>query len=183
MQTDSVLQTIVRFASDKKLVMINENHFYPNHRFVVSDVLNDFRRFGYDHLALEVLAFLQDSILNAQNAYPTLKTGFYTNEQHFANHIRKAKALGYNFVAYENSDSNKGREVEQAECLYNKTFAKYPDAKVLVLAGIDHIFEKPTERGEEWLGYVFKTTFDVDTLTISQTHLNLNIFLKVIDRI
>jgi len=41
-----------------------------------------------------------------------------------------------------------------------------------VLAGIDHILEKPTGRGKEWMATIFKNKYAIDPLTISQTHLN-----------
>lgn len=172
-KTDSKgIETIVKEAENHKIVMINENHFYPNHRLLVSDLLVKLKEIGYTYLALEALDIKQDSILNLENSYPSLKTGFYTSEQNYSNLIRKAKDLGYQFVAYENNDDNKNRELGQAENLYNKTFKLDPKGKVLVLAGIDHILEKPTIRGKEWMATIFKDKYNIDPLTISQTHLN-----------
>jgi len=171
--TDSkAIDKIVSEAKKHKIVMINENHYYPNHRLLVTDVLVKLKEIGYNYLALEALDVKQDSLLNVENSYPTLKTGFYTSEQNYANLIRKAKELDYKFVAYENSDHNKNREIGQAENLYNKTFKLDPESKVLVLAGIDHILEKPTGRGKEWMATIFKNKYAIDPLTISQTHLN-----------
>ncbi|MFD0836553.1 hypothetical protein ACFQ0I_12310 [Mariniflexile aquimaris] len=167
-----VIDTIVLEAEKHKIVMINENHFYPNHRLLISDLLKQLKKIGYSYLALEALNIKQDSLLNLDDSYPTLKTGFYTSEQNYSNVIRQAKELGYEFIAYENSDLNKNREVGQAENLYNKTFKLNPDCKVLVLAGIDHILEKPTKRGKEWMASIFKEKYNIDPLTISQTHLN-----------
>ncbi len=168
-----VIDTIIKEAENCKIVMINENHFYPNHRILIFDLLQNLRKIGYNYLALEALNTKQDSILNLANSYPVLETGFYTSEQNYSNLIRKAKELGFEFVAYENTDSNKNREIGQAENLYNKTFKITPNSKVLVLAGIDHILEKPTSRGKEWMASIFKDKYNIDPLTISQTHLNL----------
>jgi hypothetical protein len=167
-----VIDTIIKEAEKHKIVMINENHFYPNHRILVFDLLQNLKEIGYSYLALEALNTKQDSILNLTNSHPVLETGFYTSEQNYSNLIRKAKALGYEFVAYENTDKNKNREISQAETLYNKTFLINPNSKVVVVAGIDHILEKPTNRGKEWMATVFKSKYDIDPLTISQTHLN-----------
>ena len=167
------IDTIIKQAAKHKIVMINENHYYPNHRLLVLDLLEDLQKIGYTHLALEALAIEQDSLLNIENAYPTLKTGFYTSEQNYSNLIRKAKELGYKFVAYESTNQTKDREINQAENLYNKTFKIEPNSKVLVLAGIDHILEKPTNSGKKWMATVFKENYNIDPLTISQTHLNL----------
>lgn len=167
-----VIDTIIKEAGKHKIVMINENHFYPNHRLLISDLLIKLKEIGYSYLALEALDVKQDSLLNLENSYPTLKTGFYTSEQNYSNLIRKAKDLGYVFVAYENIDDDKNRELGQVENLYNKTFRLDPKCKVLVLAGIDHILEKPTNRGKEWMATIFKEKYNIDPLTISQTHLN-----------
>jgi hypothetical protein len=167
-----VLDTIINVAKNHKIVMINENHFYPNHRILVSDLLPKLKEIGYNYLALEALNTNQDSLLNLPNSYPRLETGFYTSEQNYANLIRKAKELGFKFIAYENTEGNKNREIGQAENLYNKTFKVNPNIKVVVLAGIDHILEKPTSDGKEWMATIFKNKYNIDPLTISQTHLN-----------
>ncbi|MEI2418998.1 hypothetical protein V6O07_01895, partial [Arthrospira platensis SPKY2] len=46
------------------------------------------------------------------------------------------------------------------------------------MAGIDHILEKPTN-GKEWMASIFKTKYNIDPLTLSQTHLNN--YRKIID--
>lgn len=167
-----VIDTILKEAKKHKIVMINENHYYPNQRLLVTDLLQELKKIGYKYIALEALGTKQDSLLNSVNSYPTLDTGFYTSEQNYANLIRKAIELEFEFVAYENIDSNKNREIAQAENLYNKTFKINPNSKVVVLAGIDHILEKTTSEGKEWMATVFKNKYSIDPLTISQTHLN-----------
>lgn len=165
------LSEIIEQAKKSSVLMINENHFYPNQRLLVTDLLSRLKAVGYTQLALEALGDRQDSVLNQKNAYPNMKTGFYTHEQNFGNLIRKAKALGYEFVAYENQDG-KDRELEQAVNLYNKTIGKDSRNKVVVLAGIDHILEKPTESGTVRMAKIFKDRYNIDPLTISQTHLS-----------
>lgn len=172
LRDSEAINTILKEAEKHKIVMINENHFYPNHRLLVLDLLEELKEIGYTHIAIEALDVKQDSLLNLEGSYPALKTGFYTSEQHFSNLIRKAKHLGYEFVAYENNDANKNREQGQAENLYNKTFKINPESKVLVLAGIDHILEKPSFSGKEWMASIFKNKYKMDPLTMSQTHLN-----------
>ncbi|QDO94621.1 hypothetical protein FNB79_11835 [Formosa sediminum] len=167
-----VIDTIIKEAEKHKIVMINENHFYPNHRILVSDLLKNLKEIGYNYLALEALNNKQDTILNLANSYPALETGFYTSEQNYSNLIRKAKELRFKFIAYENTDNSKNREIGQAENLYNKTFLINQNSKVVVLAGVDHILEKPTSKGKEWMATVFKNKYNIDPLTISQTHLN-----------
>lgn len=169
---DNSIKKILEKAKSSKIIMINENHFYPNHRLFVVDLLENLKELGYNYLALEALDAEQDSILNLKKSYPTLKTGFYTSEQNFANLIRKAKKIGYKFVGYENFNNRKDRELAEAENLFNKTFKIDENAKVIVLAGIDHILERPTKTGKKWMATVFKELYGIDPLTISQTHLN-----------
>ena len=130
------------------------------------------KEIGYETIALEALAPKQDSLLNINSGYPKLQTGFYTREQNYSNLIRKAKELGFTFVEYENHNKTIDREVGQAENLYNKTFKKNPNKKVIVLLGIDHLLEKETVEGKQWLAKVFIDKYNIDPLTISQTHLN-----------
>lgn len=170
---NGVMDTIIREAQKHKIVMINENHFYPNHRIFVAELLPKLKEIGYKYLALEALDTKQDSLLNLAYSYPTLETGFYTREQNYAVLIRKAKEWGFEFVAYENTDNSQDREIEQAENLYGKTFKVDPKSKVVVLAGIDHILENATSSGKKWMACIFKNQYNIDPLTISQTHLNL----------
>lgn len=167
-----VIEKIVEEAKDHQIVMINENHFYPNHRIFVSKLLPELKALGYTYLALEALGNNQDSLLNIKKSYPTLMTGFYTSEQNYSNLIRHAKNLGFQFIAYDSFNENMGRETFQAETIFNKTFKNNPKAKVIVLAGIDHILELPTETGKKWMASIFKEKYNIDPLTISQTHLN-----------
>ncbi|MGF1923023.1 MAG: hypothetical protein ACQUHE_02495 [Bacteroidia bacterium] len=167
------IDSIVAQAKLTNVVMINENHFYPAHRSFVLELLPRLRAAGYTHLALEALAAPQDSLLNRPNSFPTLSTGFYTREQTYGNLLREAKKLGFTFVAYENEIPGKDREVGQAENLYRKTIGTDRKAKVLVLAGIDHIIEQPTTYGKKWMATHFKELYGINPITISQTHLNL----------
>jgi hypothetical protein len=168
----AAVEKIIEEAKNHQIIMINENHYYPNHRLLVSDLLPKLKAAGFTYLALEALGIKQDSLLNTKDAYPILRTGFYTKEQNYANLIREAKALGFQFVAYDNMDHTKDREIDQADNLYYKTFKIDPNSKVIVLAGIDHIIEKPNSRGKERMAAVFKKKYNIDPLTISQTHLN-----------
>lgn len=165
------IDEIIAQAKTHKILMINENHFYPNQRLLIVDLLPRLKAIGYYKLALEALGKGQDSVLNRNNAYPDMETGFYTHEQNFSNLIREAKALGFEFVAYENREGN-DRELGQAINLYNETFGKDFNSKVVVLAGIDHILEKTTKSGILRMAKIFKERYNIDPLTISQTHLS-----------
>jgi hypothetical protein len=170
--TSNIISKIINDAKENKLIMINENHYFPNHRLFVLELLPKLKEIGYETIALEALSPKQDSLLNLNSGYPKLQTGFYTKEQNYSNLIRKAKELDFTFVGYENRDKTIDREVGQAENLYNKTFKKNPNKKVIVLLGIDHLLEKETPEGKEWMAKVFIDKYSINPLTISQTHLN-----------
>ncbi|WP_162056172.1 hypothetical protein [Pontibacter pamirensis] len=163
---------LVMEAKKHQLMLINENHFYPNHRVLLIELLPYLKDIGYTHLALEALGAGQDSLLNLSDGFPTLETGFYTREQNYGNLLRKAKALGFTFVAYENTVNDTDREVAQAENLYNKTFRINPKVKVVGLVGIDHLLEKQTKAGKKWMATELKERYNISPLTVSQTHLN-----------
>jgi len=162
-------ELILKEAQNQKLVMFNENHFYPNHRLLLSRLLQDFKKLGFNYLALETL--VQDSALNSGSAI-TLNNGFYTREQNYSELIRKAQALGFKFVAYENYDEEKERKLGEAENLYNQTFKKDSLAKVVVLAGISHIFKSPDNQKKKWMASILKEKYGIDPLTFDQTSLN-----------
>ncbi len=163
----AALEEIVQLASSARVVMVNENHFYPEHRITVRELLSPLRKLGYDYLALEALAPGQDMQLNRPGSFPTLETGFYTREQQFDRLIREAMQLGYTLVAYESEGEN--REAGQARNLYEKTIGKNPDGKVLVLAGVDHILESSNRMPR--MAELFRDEYGIDPLTISQARL------------
>ncbi len=130
---EAVLTTLRNRIEDEKLVMINEHHFYPNHRKVMEALLPIFREAGFNYLAFEGVTPGQDSLLNMGYA-PVIETGFYTRDPRFANMIRLAQSLDFTLVAYENTNPDEYRESAQASNLYERIFARNPDAKVLVYA-------------------------------------------------
>lgn len=176
----NVKQEILEKAKNEKLVMFNENHFYPNHRILLTHLLPELKKSGYRYFALETLDEKKDSILN-NGGKLDMETGFYTREQYFAELIRTAQSLGFQFVAYENHDKSKDREIGQADNLYDSTFAKDSNAKVIVLAGISHITEQPDSNGKKWMAQIFKEKYRINPLTFSQTHLNS--YRKVTDSV
>jgi hypothetical protein len=166
---DQVRSLIINASQNYKLVMFNENHFFPNHRKLLLQLLKDFRNLGFNYLALETLS--GDSALNAGNPL-TLESGFYTREPIYSELIRTAQNLGFKFVSYENFNPSSNREVTQAENFYNQTFKVDSLAKVVALAGISHIFETTDNSAKHWMASIFKEKYDIDPLTFNQTSLN-----------
>ncbi len=164
------LEAILQETRDKALVMINENHFYPRHRIFLLDLLPALKEQGFTHLAFEGLTVGEDSVLNESGSIPMVTTGFYAMEQQFNYLIREAKRLGFRFVAYESEGGD--REANQANNLYAATFAQDDRAKVVVYAGLDHIFESSGAERRPRMAEIFKASYGIDPLTISQTQLS-----------
>ena len=163
---DQVQEELLTRTKSEQVVMLSENHFMPWHRILLAELLPELKKQGFRYLALEALS--GDSLLNKGGA-PDLKTGFYTREQHFFRLIRTAQDLGFRLVSYEAGQGD--RELGQARNLYRKTLEKDPDARVVVLAGLAHVYE--TAGGSRTrMARHFKTLSGIDPLTISQTDLS-----------
>lgn len=169
--TNEVRSTLLEEAAGHRIIMFNENHFFPQHRMLLQAMLPPLKKAGFELLALEALGEGQDSLLN-QGRPPTVETGFYTRDPRYASLLREAQELGYRFVAYENTDPDRDREAGQAANLYQRTLAENDTSRVVVLAGLDHILERPTESGRSWLAHRLHSRYGVDPLTVSQSHLN-----------
>lgn len=163
---EKVKNAILELSASEQLLMFNENHFYPEHRILLDSLLPDLKAQGYTYLALEGL--YNDTLLN-QGKVPDLNTGFYTREPHFHRLIKKARQLGFTFVAYDFWEPKQGREAGQAQNLYEKTFGQDPEAKVVLLGGISHITEKPDSKDKVWMAQLFNETYSINPLTFSQT--------------
>ncbi|WP_291125236.1 hypothetical protein [Flavobacterium sp. UBA6031] len=160
---DEAIAYIKEQMKDKQIVMINEQHWQPKHRYLGNSLLKYLYGEGFRYLAVEAIGENQDS-LNIRR-YPLQKTGFYTKEPQFGNFIRNALQMGFEIVAYD--EFTQDRERKQAENIYHKTFGKNPNAKVLVWGGIEHINEEKTDYPK--MGYYLKELSGIDPLTIEQT--------------
>lgn len=166
---DKVRKTILDLSASERLLMFNENHFYPEHRILLDSLLPSLKARGFNYLALEGLH--NDSLINLGKPLKP-DAGFYTKEPHFHRLIKKAQQLGFTFVAYDFWEPGQGREEGQAINLYEKTFGQDPEAKVVVLAGISHITEKPDSRDKVWMAQLFNEKYGINPLTFSQTLLS-----------
>ncbi|RMG65524.1 MAG: hypothetical protein D6715_08420 [Calditrichaeota bacterium] len=172
---DSVYRQLLEAAGKHRVVMINENHFMPWHRLLVSRLLPRLRRMGFRYLAVEAL--FSDTLINQPDGYPTVFNGFYVKEPIFGRLLRQARRLGFVLVPYDVRQQGGDREVRQAENLFQRTFQKDSTARVVVLAGIAHVFEKPTPGGKKWMAGIFRDRFGIDPLTVDQTSLSRYRFL------
>ena len=125
---------------------------------------------GYRYLALETLSS-QDSELQ-QRGYPLRRSGYYTRDPVLSNVIREALQIGYKLIAYETERGVDGteRDYDQAKNIYDKTYAKDQEGKVLIHAGYSHIVELG-DSGYEPMGYQLKQLIREDILTIDQVRM------------
>ena len=131
------INDLIAEISKHQVVMFNEVHHVPKHRYVVGMLLDTLFQRGFRYLALE--AFWNDSLFLSLN-FPTTENGFYLREPTFANLVRKAHTIGYRIIGYDVfAPSREERSRGQAENIYNQTLKTNKEARVLVLAGVGHI--------------------------------------------
>ncbi|MDR1347805.1 MAG: hypothetical protein LBJ63_05150 [Prevotellaceae bacterium] len=132
-----VMDTILLNAQHHRVVMFNEQHFHPNHRYFVSLLLPRLYALGFRYIAMEALWESADSLM--QRGYPVQSTGFYTKEPVMGQLVRNALSTGFIPVKYDFFTDN--REYESALNLYGSTIAQDTAARIVVLAGIGHILK------------------------------------------
>lgn len=159
---NEAIAQISKLSKETKILMLNENHWKPNHRMMAQKLLEPLKNNGYKYLAVEAVNKGRDSILNIRK-YPTKNTGYYPREPYFGLFIREAKRLGYIIVGYDDFEEN--REESQARNI-KKILDKDATAKIFVYAGFDHILEyNPTKK--RMAAYVKEIT-GINPLTIDQ---------------
>lgn len=157
------IDDLLKRADSAQIVIFNEAHNCPQHRYLVGTLLEMFYQKGFRYLGLE--AFFNDSLL-IKKGYPTSGNGFYIREPVFANLIREAHKMGFKVFGYD-SNHNNTREIDQAKNIYDNTLSKDPKAKVLILAGYAHILPN-------YMAGKLKTISGIKPLTIDQTFTYLN---------
>jgi tetratricopeptide (TPR) repeat protein len=153
-------QLILSSTKQNRAVFFNESHGNIESRLALYSMLQDLRNQGYSMIAFEALSTtaIGDSTSTVCTApdlvdkdlldrgYPISKSGYYTREPIFGNIIRKAISLGFRVSGYDSyvpGQSVSQREQRQAEnlsCLFESLAS---NEKLVVLAGFDHIVEKP----------------------------------------
>jgi hypothetical protein len=162
---------ILKKALSEHILMFNEAHHIPMHRAFIMSLLTDLRKEGFKYLALEALSHPDEKDLN-KRGYVLQKTGTYTCEPIYAELINLALALNFKIVAYERpspcSESQKECRIkrEKAQAAYlSELIQTDSTAKIIVLAGYDHIIEKGTFK---MMAQYFKENTGIDPLTIDQ---------------
>ncbi|HEY0931028.1 MAG TPA: hypothetical protein VGE27_13980, partial [Gemmatimonas sp.] len=170
----SALDTLRTMADTARIIMVNERHHAATDRLLTLELLPVLWQKGFRYFAAE--AFGYDSVL-AMRGY-AIDDNSYTSEPVFAEVVREALRLGYTLVPYEahgeqyqkpdSLNAQQRRDHAQAENLYAATFARDPNAKVLVHAGYEHIRERVAPRWSPMAAYLRART-GIDPVTVDQT--------------
>jgi hypothetical protein len=94
------LKKFVKSIPDSlKLILINEAHSYGIHRVFVKQMLPLLKSKGFDCLCMETYSWNDSSV--SKNHFPTVNSGWYSNEASNAQMIREAIKLGYHLYPIE----------------------------------------------------------------------------------
>ncbi|WP_082632443.1 hypothetical protein, partial [Algoriphagus resistens] len=161
---------ITKKAKDFHFALINEAHFNSQHRAFTNALLKPLWDEGYRYLALETLGYDDKDI--HERGYPVSSTGYYTKDSHFGNLVREALQLGYTLITYETQNDHDGtlRDRDQAHNIFEQTWKKDKNGKVLIHAGYGHISEMGNTHYEP-MGFQLKKLINQDILTIDQENM------------
>jgi hypothetical protein len=178
------IEEIVKQASDKKIVFLNEAHNVPLNRAFAQRLASRLRHEGFSYLAVEALG---DDIDDHIKGHAVLQSaGYYTREPYFGSFLRSALEDGWKLVAYDEGgpllngsglERINERERRQAENIVNRTLKVDKSAKILVYAGYGHI-QKKGERltpPVTMMAERVRRLTGVPTLHIDQVAFNLHI--------
>ncbi|QAU24015.1 hypothetical protein EO087_08430 [Dyella sp. M7H15-1] len=130
---------VAQAAATRNIVMVNEAHHDAHTRELTLALLPRLRALGFRYFAVEALSDKDTDLM--QRGYPTDKSGSeYLMEPLYGEIIRQAIRLGYTIVPYDSDSADMNdRDAAEAHTLYEKVFAKDPQAKLFVHAGYAHI--------------------------------------------
>lgn len=169
-RAENAAEVITKLAANRRLVLVNEAHHDAHTRVLTLALLPRLRALGFNYFAAEALAEKDDQLM--QRGYPVQSSGTeYLHEPTYGDIVRTAIKLGFKVIAYEsNADTPLGRESGQAKNLYEKTFARDPDAKLFVHAGYAHV-DKATGRlgSTEPMAMHLRQLSGIEPLSIDQT--------------
>ena len=159
---------ILKLANDRNAVFFNEAHHAPVTRTLTLELLVGLRAQGFDYFAMETLT--PTAVESLQHGSPTSRSGFYVDEPICGEVLRTALRLGYHVIAYDAEESASDiRERISAEKLFEQTFKRDPNARLVVNAGFSHIAKSGAHLGGASMAEQFQTISGVEPLTIEQT--------------
>jgi hypothetical protein len=180
---------IVERAKNTRVVIINEDHFRPQHRVFAERLILELNKIGYNYLAVEALKY--DLDINKRK-YPIRESGsVYIQDPSYAQLLRTSLRLGMTLFPYEDTvtsgfditkkieitdmvaKSNQ-RDSTQASNIYN-FIQSNPSDKLIIYCGFGHLLQIPYKYPfdstiiEFRMAYLLKLLSGIDPLTINQT--------------
>jgi len=179
---DSLWDQVVEEARDTQIVMINESHFDPRHRWIAGLLATRLSDIGYEYFAAETFNSL---VFEARDGGSVpFNAGAYSYEPIFARFLGWVDQAEMGWVAYEQRPDQQpenpetwearinAREIAQTENLMAALFEDHPDARVLIYVGGAHLYEHPVNReGREevrWFGNRLAEATGINPITIVQ---------------
>jgi hypothetical protein len=164
------VDVVTKLAADRRIVMVNEAHHNAQTRALTLALLPHLRALGFTYFAAESLGDDDPGLM--RRGYPVKTSGTeYLQEPLYGEIVREAIRLGFILVPYDSSVLDpQTRDTAQAENLYQKIFAKDPNARLFVHAGYAHI-DKVSGRlnNVEPMAMKLAKLTGLDPLSIDQT--------------
>ncbi len=155
------LEKLDSIIGNDSLILINEAHDRLVQRAFLYQLLPLLKEKGFTHIAMETFA--------APSGELSISTGFYTAEPLMGEVYRRALALGFDFIRYEDTLHNSLlRDSLQAVNLKNNLFDNGKWRKTLVICGYGHLYETSDSRENKMMGEYISELTGVDPLTIDQ---------------
>jgi hypothetical protein len=174
------LATLLKLAEGRRVLLLSDENGSSVQRAFANVLLDPLKKAGFGYLAVEAID--EDGAALKARGYPVLGTGTCTRDPALGDLIRRALASGWVVVPYEAAaedrvrrptdksffDAKNRREAGQARNILERALNADPSARVLVLAGRDHIAEEATG---EWvpMGAVLKQLASTDPLSVNGT--------------
>jgi hypothetical protein len=170
-QAVDAADAVAELAANRRIVMVNEAHHDAHTRELTLALLPRLRALGFQYFAVEALSAKDLDLMH--RGYVTETSGSeYLLEPLYGDIVRQAIHLGYTIVAYDPEDASLAdRDAEQARILYEKVFAKDPQARLFVHAGYSHIDKAAGNLGGgiEPMAMQLKRLTGYDPLSVDQT--------------
>ena len=170
-QATDAADAIAKLAADRRIVLINEAHHNAHTRQLTLALLPRLRAMGFTYFAAEALGDKDPGLM--QRGYPVKESGTeYLREPLYGEIVREAIRLGFIIVPYDDAsdDTVAAREAGQADNLYQRVFAKDPQARLFVHCGYAHIDKAKGRLGStEPMAMRLQQLTGLDPLSIDQT--------------
>jgi hypothetical protein len=174
----SAAEWLLAKGAHSKVIMFNENHFAPQARVFVREMLPKLRNMGFTHIGFETFPPPWAGIREYSPA-----TGYYSIEPVFAALVRDAGTHGFTVFGYEPTempppgapmeDQIALREQGEADNLRRIVREAPENARFIIYAGWSHIAEVSLPAGGDkvnrWMASRFKVDSGIDTLTVDLT--------------